>query len=190
MHNVSLKILTNPRRLSAFTLIELLVVIAIIGILAGLISAGASAALESSKRVETMNVMVTTVNAINAFNTEYGVLPNVSPSADTFLSNSNAGKDLVRILTANPSTASVVTNSNPRLIRFAEYSNKSFKNRDPNTFELADAWDNPYLIGISRDYRTVNMGSGFNNQPLQRLAAMASGGKDNTFNDAKAIKTW
>ncbi len=177
------------RKQSAFTLIELLVVIAIIGILAGLILAGTQGAMDAAKRAETLSLLTGLKNAIVAYETEYGILPDVS-SADMFLSNTTSGEDLVKILTANPATAAVVTQKNPRQIRFIEIAKKHFENSDPNTYRIVDSWKQSIRIGISKNYNTVDMGSGFTNQPLNVTVALASPGKDNTFSDAKAIKTW
>lgn len=175
--------------LAAFTLIELLVVIAIIGILAGLILAGVQGAMDSAKRAETMALLTGIKNAIVAYETEYGVLPDVNTS-DMFLSDTSPAENLIKILTATPNTDTIVTQKNPRLIRFIEIANKHYKNASPSTYQVVDSWKQPIRIGISKNYTTVNMGSGFSGQPMNTTVALASPGKTNTYSDTAAIKTW
>ena len=60
---------------SAFTVIELTVVILIIGILAALISTGASSAFDRAHKVQAKNDVTQLVTAITAYYTEYGKYP-------------------------------------------------------------------------------------------------------------------
>jgi len=176
----------NKTRTGAFTLIELLIVIAIIGILMSLLFPGIQGAIESAKRAETSALLTSLRNAINLYETEYGFLPNVS-SSDMFLSSSTSGQELIQILTGgNPGSPP----KNPRLIRFIEIAPKFYVNKNTNTNSIIDSWGNAIRIGISKNYSTVNMGSGFSPSVLNTTVALASGGKTNTFNDTLAIKTW
>jgi len=176
----------NNTNRGAFSLIEILIVIAIIGILMSLLFPGIQGALESAKKAETASLLTSLRNAINMYETEYGFLPNVS-TADMFLSNTTSGQELIQILTGgNPGTPP----KNPRLIRFIEIAPKFYVNKDTTTNSIIDSWGNPIRIGISKNYSTVDMGSGFTPNVLNTTVALASGGKTNTFSNTAAIKTW
>ncbi len=176
----------NKFQKNAFTLIELLIVIAIIGILMSLLFPGIQGAIEAAKKAETASLLTSLRNAINQYETEYGFLPNVSTN-DMFLSNSTSGQELIQILTGgNPGSPP----KNPRQIRFIEIAPKFYVNKDPTSNSIIDSWGNPIRIGISKNYSTVNMGTGFSPAVLNTTVALASGGKTNTFSETAAIKTW
>ena len=109
-------------RKSGFTLIEILVVMAIIGILAGLLFPGVSAAMNSAKKARTGNVCHQLKNSISAYFTEYRRYP-LLDGYDTPYHDSVSDEDLMDILLAADS--SVGEKKNPRGITF--FSGKTAK---------------------------------------------------------------
>src|SRR6266498_3152369 len=67
----------SPGQSSAFTLIELLVVIAIIAILIGLLFPAFRAVQDQAKRTQAKDDLTQSVNAVNAYYTDYGRYPRV-----------------------------------------------------------------------------------------------------------------
>jgi len=66
---------SKPADKRAFTLIELLIVITIIGILATMIFAGGSYAIQKARKTQAKNIAVGIVNACQNFESEYNRMP-------------------------------------------------------------------------------------------------------------------
>jgi prepilin-type N-terminal cleavage/methylation domain-containing protein len=78
-----MKKISRPSRSSGFTLVELLVVIAIIAILASVVLAGVSTAINAAKRVKASNTATQIQTAVINYYTEYGVYPVPSSAGGT-----------------------------------------------------------------------------------------------------------
>src|SRR4029077_661110 len=110
-------VLQRPHHANAFTLIELLVVIAIIAILIGLLFPAFSAVQNQAKRTQAKNDLTQIVNAVNAYDTEYGKYPLVT--ADTIYgAGGTLNSDPVYTLRAVPSGGNPGDVANPRKIVF------------------------------------------------------------------------
>jgi prepilin-type N-terminal cleavage/methylation domain-containing protein len=102
----------SPRRLRAgFTLIELLVVIAIIAILAAMLMPALAAAKRAALKAKAKVEMADIVNAINAYDSDYGRFPMISTERN-FAGTNDFTTGLVFGLGAPTGTFSYDNNSN------------------------------------------------------------------------------
>jgi prepilin-type N-terminal cleavage/methylation domain-containing protein len=144
MSTLTTKKNTRPQ---AFTLIELLVVISIIAILASLAFPAIGGAMDSAKKTTAKNAAVQIANAVVAYETEYGRLPQTAwgtvPTGD---SSSGITGDLIK-------TLSGATNDNPRAIVFLETSAyKKGKGGTNSSAAYLDPWGGSYSIALDYNY--------------------------------------
>ncbi len=125
----TMKIAFHNRRKSGFTLIEILVVMAIIGILAGLLFPGVSAAVNQAKKARTANTCANLKNSISAYFTEYRRYP-LLDGYDTPYHDVASNEDLMDILLA--ADTSIGEAKNPRGITF--FSGRTARRSGPNTY--------------------------------------------------------
>jgi len=142
---------------TGFTLIELLVVITIIAVLAGLLFPAMGAVRNQARKASAKNDVTQLVNAIKAYQLEYGHYPDSS------------GKEGAKTITSNGTIVGTLraatTGDNTREIRFLEIPNAK-NNRsgleissggataDP-TADWLDPWGNPYVIYINYSYKPL-----------------------------------
>jgi len=172
----------------AFTLIELLVVISIIAILASLSFPAVNGAIDAAKKVKAKNDVVQIVNAIKAYQTEYGKLPTTKVSADDsaeaadgwFQSNN---EEIMKVLTGNNTTL------NPRKIVFLETrpakgGTNAPKDGVTTDFKFYDPWGTQYAIKMDTSYNNEMeyYGTGSVNN-LRTTAIAVSFGKNKTMQD-------
>jgi prepilin-type N-terminal cleavage/methylation domain-containing protein len=156
------------KRNPAFTLIELLVVIAIIAILIGLLFPAFKAVQNQARQTQVKNDLTQTVNAVNAYYTDYGKYPLVT--ADTIISGTSASpnnnSDLFYSLRAIPLGANQLVNGvpaiNPRSIVFIsppDVKNDTAGQRrsgvSPTDGKYYDPWGTPYLVEIDGGYNNA-----------------------------------
>ncbi len=148
---------SSPKR--AFTLIELLVVIAIITVLMGLLFPVVGSVKDSMRKVQAKNDLMQLVNAVKAYNTEYGRYPIPTATAVdvSYVGTANAPViDILRYNTAGSNAASV-TSMNPRAIVFIEVPSV----KDAATHKSGiltttgvwyDPWGNSYNLAMDGNY--------------------------------------
>lgn len=153
---------THPfRRRSGFTLIELLVVIAIIAVLAAAGFGVANIAMKKARVLTARNTVASIEQAINAFYTEYGHLPDPSDNAtsDTTINTSSPqGVKLLTILLGKEASSTDI--KNPRGLAFlnvpvgkAKKGGLTYVSGNSNVLEgLYDPWGNGYDIILDLDY--------------------------------------
>jgi prepilin-type N-terminal cleavage/methylation domain-containing protein len=171
---------TPPRRLSAFTLIELLVVIAIIAVLAGLAFPAVNGAIEAARKTKAKNDVVQIVNAIKAYQTEYGKLPIYDGKVD-YQSDNDV---LFNFLRPMPGLDGDQKKMNPRLISFIEIRVAKGDKDGLVGGVFTDPWGTPYKIRLDGDYNNqvenfYSSNAGWN--PVETSVIVASAGKDKTF---------
>ena len=145
----------------AFTLIELLVVIAIIAILIGLLFPAFRAVQDQAKRTQAKNDLTQIVNAVNAYYTDYGKYPLVTPDTtygpggtvnnalfNELRSTATASQNPRQIVFISP--PSVKDPSNPR-------SGIALQATAINGISVAagdfvDPWGTPYNVRIDGNY--------------------------------------
>ena len=132
---------------SAFTLIELLVVISIIAILASLAFPAVGGAMDSAKKTTAKNAAVQIANAVVAYETEYGKLPQVSSTAST----SDNGATVGTFITAILSGASGNSN-NARGITFLEIADYKKGKGGVTNGDFLDPWGGTYQIYLDYNY--------------------------------------
>lgn len=167
-------------RLSAFTLIELLVVIAIIAVLAGLAFPAVNGAIESARKTKAKNDVVQIVNAIKAYQTEYGKLPIYSGKVDYGSDND----ELFNFLRPMPGLDGDQKKMNPRMISFLEIRVAKGDKDGLVGGVFTDPWGTPYKIRLDGDYNNqvanfYSSNAGFD--PVETSVIVASAGKDTTF---------
>jgi prepilin-type N-terminal cleavage/methylation domain-containing protein len=167
------------KRNPAFTLIELLVVIAIIAILIGLLFPAFQAVQNQARQTQAKNDLTQTVNAVNAFYTDYGKYPLVT--ADTIYGPGGTANNLLFNVLRG-----IDTTNNPRQIVFI--SPPDVKNpTNPRSGiatqattingisvaigDFVDPWGTPYNIAID---------GGYNNQLANAYTDGSAGGSAST----------
>lgn len=185
----------NARR--AFTLVEILVVLVIIAILLGLLFPALSAVMNSARKAEAASQATLLVNAIKAYNAEYGVYPLFTESDgskqgfDTLYGDPGglySSPDLINILTASDQGVNSGHQHNRKRIVFIEVPEAKDPNNprsgvDSNN-RLLDPWGNEYLIAIDGDYDGQVDWYGFNHNDKDNpnmTVAIISMGKDGTL---------
>ena len=167
------------RHQAGFTLVELLVVIAIIGILAGMLLPVLAAVKKKALVTKAKTEMADLVNAINAYDTEYGRFPVSKVTQDFAVAGNNdmtlgggatningslnwtvgfPNNELMAILTDNTNVTATTANmnhqKNPKQVHFMSLP----MNSDPVLPGLGpdlvyrDPWGNPYIISMDLNY--------------------------------------
>ena len=150
----------NPRK-KGFTLIEILVVMAIIGILAGLLFPGVSAAMNSAKKSHAANTCYNLKNAIGSYFTEYRRFP-LPDNYDTPYDDFATDDDFMDIVLG--AETAVGAEKNPRGIVF--FTGKTARRNGSNTYikgvnmnaqgggSLWDTYGNLYGVRIDTQNRS------------------------------------
>ncbi len=138
-------------RSSGFTLIELLVVLAIIGVLMGLLFPAVSGALDSARKSQAQNDVVQIANAITMYETEYGKMPQETPTASTNEATQDATTNGVIGVLMGLNTN---TWANPRRIVFLEVPDAKPRKSgiSTNGGRFVDPWGGTYRIAIDYNY--------------------------------------
>jgi prepilin-type N-terminal cleavage/methylation domain-containing protein len=160
----------------AFTLIELLVVISIIIVLMGLLFPAFRGVQDQARKTQAKNDLLQIVNAINAFNTEYGQYPcgaqTQDDTQDFFAGNDGTQSKLFTDLRGISGMTD--TNINPRLIVFISppfsktLAHAQAKSGICDQGHWHDPWGSPYRVKMDNNYNnqiqnpyTSNTGAGF-----------------------------
>jgi prepilin-type N-terminal cleavage/methylation domain-containing protein len=178
------KNLSLSRRRPGFTLIELLVVITIIAALAALSFAGVMTALKKAKITKGKVAASNLIQAVNAYYSEYGRLPELSPEITT---DSTEGVALLRILLAEEGTE----DENPRGINFLNIqegngrrgglyygSGSGGAGVDLQVQGLYDPFGEPYTVVLNTEYEdtlTFEMGGKTYNLRGEQVAVYSVG---------------
>ena len=135
----------NARR---FTLVELLTVIVIIMILIGILMPTISIVIRKAEENQSKVRMKTLITAIKQYESQYGVLPVVSPAAsgDDAIFQGSDNPRLISLLTGITDASGTLGSSNTRGIRFLEPTDP----KSPNNY--VDAWGKPFLIALDANY--------------------------------------
>jgi prepilin-type N-terminal cleavage/methylation domain-containing protein len=133
----------------AFTLTELLVVVAVIGILASMVTAGVSGALNKAKVAKAHNDVAGIAAAWRGYYTEY----NTWPSNSSVVGD---GQPTVMSQAACNVLTGLDTVENPRGLSFIEIPLRDRQNRGPNVpaagrGEFWDPWKRPYGYVLDHD---------------------------------------
>ena len=148
-------------RYRAFTLVELLVVIAVVGMLAAILLPVVTSAIKKAEKSRTQAEMISIVSAINAYASEYGVMPAGSANGqnDQVYVGEWGSKKVNSIY--NILRAIDITN-NPKRIVFLEIPEKSMQGNctipgHPHTYTsnegyFLDPWGNPYAIVMDTSF--------------------------------------
>jgi prepilin-type N-terminal cleavage/methylation domain-containing protein len=172
----------NPllRRRSGFTLIELLVVITIIAALAALSFAGVMSALKKAKITKGKVAASNLVQAVNAFYSEYGRLPDLGDKVTT---DEGEGVQLISILLAEDGTEE----ENPRGLNFLTIQEGQGKKGGlyygsggggATVQGLFDPFGEPYTVVLNTEYEdtlTFQMGGKTFNLRGEQVAVFSVG---------------
>jgi prepilin-type N-terminal cleavage/methylation domain-containing protein len=133
------------KRSHGFTLIELLVVIAIIGILGGLLFAGASAVRDAARRKKAAAFEQTLLHAIRAYRNDFDKWPGQVAGGAT--------NDFCRYGGDGPGMKKVCDDltNNARGILYIEFPPNMVTNVSPTSTMLLDPWFTPYWIILDYD---------------------------------------
>jgi prepilin-type N-terminal cleavage/methylation domain-containing protein len=149
---------------TAFTLIELLVVISIIALLAGLAFPAFQGALDTAKRAQASTMCNQLATAVTMFNTEYGVWPVGSATADVTRNSQSDWATLDYCLNGNRGIYSgtqgaVNTLSNSRFIQFMSFNKKDLVTTSSDAIQspvtkagTSASTDRLYRIAMDGDY--------------------------------------
>jgi prepilin-type N-terminal cleavage/methylation domain-containing protein len=202
--NIPMKTPTKRSSASGFTLIELLVVIAIIAVLAAAGFAAGTAAMEKARKVTAQAAATSITQAVEQFYVEYSALPDPTGNASTdteYTTVAGNGTTLLEIL-GGVGTKTVVTDQNPRKIRFLSY--KEAKNeRDGIKYgsggtsidAMYDPWGQPFYVRLDFDYdeRITVSPSGSPSVTLngKKVAVYSLGVRNPTDSKAsKLVRSW
>lgn len=151
------------KKLMHFTLIEILVVIAIIGILAGLIFPALLAVQENSRATKTESILTGVSIAIKTFKNDYSYLPSSkeqigewSGNIDTLRPNNDYCEffDILTYSNYNSGSSNVtqeVTKRNRKAVRYLDIPKNYFRDSNPDTYSVRDAWDRPLMIFLDHN---------------------------------------
>jgi prepilin-type N-terminal cleavage/methylation domain-containing protein len=190
-----------------FTLVELLVVIAIIAILSALGSGVYINALQKARIVTAQNSATNVANAVEAFYSEYRLLPDPAGDAtednDPYSSTDSNGRILLDILAGFEDDSDDMQND--RKMKFlgvkeAENGNRGgivYNSDGDGVVGLYDSWGQPFYIILDYDYDgrlefTPSTAYTYDVKLNNKHVAVYSLGTDSP-NDAKRkdlVKTW
>ena len=157
----------QTRRLQlAFTLVELLTVIAIIAILMGLLLPAISIMIDRAHKADASTSCTGIVNAVRAYQTEYGKYPNAlsttpATPADVIVGDSSQGgatagnEHLFDLLRAIPNGTNANHALNPRKVVFFEGRSAKNPATPKNGFGTGgaffDPWGAQYCVALDMD---------------------------------------
>jgi prepilin-type N-terminal cleavage/methylation domain-containing protein len=147
-----------------FTLVELLVVVVIIAVLASIGFAVSLGALQRARMVTSLSSATNVANAVEAFYSEYNLLPAPvagAPDEDNtpaYKTDANDGIDILEVLSRLEADNDDMQNE--RKINFLSLKEADKGNRDGIVFNstgdavtgLFDAWGQPFYMVIDYDY--------------------------------------
>jgi type II secretory pathway pseudopilin PulG len=147
----------------------LLVVIGIIAILVGLLFPAFKAVQNQARSTQAKNDLTQTVNAVNAFYTDYGKYPTsaTTDTAATFSANNNTLFDVLRNMTGtNPGNT-----LNPRAIHFIDppFAKDQANPRSGiqnSTGVWYDPWGLPYSVAIDANYNNIVKAPAYTDLPF------------------------
>ena len=159
---MKIQVKRNFRR--GFTLVELLVVVVIIAVLASIGFAVSLGALQRARMVTSLSSATNVANAVEAFYSEYNLLPAPvagAPDADNtpaYKTDANDGIDILEVLSRLEADNDDMQNE--RKINFLSLKEADKGNRDGIVFNstgdavtgLFDAWGQPFYMVIDYDY--------------------------------------
>ena len=157
-------------RSNAFTLIEILVVISIIAILASLAFPAVNGAMDSAKKAAAKNAAVQIVNAVSAYELEYGRLP-------TNFTTVNSG--LMNILTGSD------TSNNTRGIVFMEATEWKKGKGGTNANGYCDPWGNANVFAIA-----IDAGSSDSTNYDNKVNVSTNGSSSGSYTINKKVAVW
>ena len=140
-------------RMAGFTFMELMMVIILITILAGMLFPSVISIQDRARKVQAKNDLTQIVNAVNAFNTEYGVYPSTFAPEMTYDGlNGNTNDKLFNALRGS----NLDTTTNPRNVVFISPPPAKKQVGGIGTDgQYYDPWGKPYVIRLDTNFDNV-----------------------------------
>ena len=159
-----MKIQIHQPKHKGFTLVELLVVIVIIAILSALGFAVATNALQKARMVASQSSATNVANSVEAFYSEYHVLPAPfagAPDDDNtpaFRTDANTGIEILEVLSRLEPESDDMQNDRKMLFLNVKEAEKAksggivYSSTGDNVVGLYDSWGQPFYIVIDYGY--------------------------------------